>query len=346
MHAEVLTAYLEQQLPSLELLGPPESLSGGLLNYVWRVPAKPQSFIAKYTPPYIAAAPQIAMDASRSRFEADALRWWSEQKRIELADTIRPPRLLHAFAERSLILMEDLGDAPNLAAILPQIDHQAALKIGQQLGSFLAQLHATSFQDADLGQRFQNQGVQSVRLAVQYNQLAALQKAKIPQAQELAERIAQVGRWITKPGICLIMGDLWPPSILHTQAGLRIIDWEFTHFGWPVQDVAHLAAHLWMQAHMAKTHEHIVAANNCLFSFLETYFTAFGERSATLEDRKLYFVHVGAEILARTIGTFQAGYLYEGLPQQDIRLRSAVEFATQCILSPKADGVFGPFFVI
>ncbi|MEL6654365.1 MAG: hypothetical protein AAFQ87_26560, partial [Bacteroidota bacterium] len=62
------------------------------------------------------------------------------------------------------------------------------------------------------------------------------------------------------------------------------------------------------------------------------------------EDRKLYFVHMGAEILARTIGRFQSGYLYEALDQNDPRIQSALAFATQCILRPAKDNAFGPFF--
>ncbi|MEM6344449.1 MAG: phosphotransferase [Bacteroidota bacterium] len=344
MHAEVLIAYLRQHFPDLALSGPPVSLQGGLLNYVWRVPTLPNSIIAKYTPPYIASAPQIAMDATRSRFEAAALRWWDEQN--SPLDTIRPPHLLHAFAERSLILMEDVGPAPDLAAALKQMDLPTATATGKLIGQFIAHLHHNTFQNTQLAHHFQNEGVQSVRLAVQYNLLPALQKAHIPQAQAIADRITEVGQWINQAGICLIMGDLWPPSILISDAGPRVIDWEFAHFGWPIQDVAHLSAHLWMQAHMAKDAAHREAVQNCLFSFLETYFTAFGERSAPIEPRRLYFVHVGAEILARTIGDFQAGYLYDGLVQSDLRMQEALDFAIESILSPATDSFFGPFFAI
>ncbi len=344
MQAKALIDYLRQHFPDLRLSGPPVPLQGGLLNYVWRVPALPRSIIAKYTPPYIASAPQIAIDASRSKFEAAALRWWDEQK--DSNNAIRPPHLLHAFGERSLILMEDVGPAADLAIALKQMDLPTATATGKLIGQFIAHLHQNTLQDPYLARHFQNEGVQSVRLAVQYNLLPALQKAQIPQAQAIADRITEVGQWIDQAGICLIMGDLWPPSILISDAGPRVIDWEFTHFGWPIQDVAHLSAHLWMQTHMAENAAHREAVQNCLFSFLETYFTAFGERLAPLEPRRLYFVHVGAEILARTIGDFQAGYVYDGLALRDSRMQEAIDFAIESILSPATDSFFGPFFVI
>lgn len=344
MQAEALIAYIKNSLPHFDLLGPPESLRGGLLNYVWRMPAKPHSFIAKYTPPFIASAPQIAMDAARTKFEANALRWWGEQ--TSLNDSIRPPHLLYADGERSLILMEDIGPVPDLGESLKNSSLEEASFMGQQIGNFLAQLHRSTFQDQGLAKRFQNTGVLSVRLAVQYNLLPSLERAGIPQAKEMADQISILGQWISQPGVCLIMGDLWPASILVSQTGLRIIDWEFAHFGWPVQDVAHLVAHLWMQADRASTQEHVMAVQSCLDSFLEAYFTGFAERLATGEAKRLYFVHMGAEILARTIGDFQAGYLYDGLLHDDPLIQRAVNFASQCILSPATDSYFGPFFVI
>jgi hypothetical protein len=65
-------------------------------------------------------------------------------------------------------------------------------------------------------------------------------------------------------GVCLIMGDLWPRSVLvgPPEAGAPppatappprqwVIDWELCHWGNPAQDTAHLAAHAWMLHHAA-----------------------------------------------------------------------------------------------
>ncbi|MEL6842255.1 MAG: phosphotransferase [Bacteroidota bacterium] len=340
---EALIRYLRGVLPHYDFLRLPESLSGGLLNYVWRVAAKPASIIVKQSPPFIASAPQIEMDASRNAFEAKALRWGEQQVAL-FDEAICIPKLIHADKARSLLIMEDVGHGPDLAQWLAQAAPQHASVLGSQIGAFLARLHSSSFDDAQLAQDFDNQAVQRVRLSVQYNLGQALREAQIPQADEIAKRIQQVGQAIYQPGICLIMGDLWPPSLLKVPGGLCVIDWEFAHYGWPVQDVAHLAAHLWMQSHMATNQQHTQAAMDCLFSFLKTYFAAFGERLAAQEDRSLYFVHVGAEILARTIGSFQSGYLYEALEPSDPRMQTALAFAYQCILHPAKDNLFGPFF--
>lgn len=58
-------------------------------------------------------------------------------------------------------------------------------------------------------------------------------------------------------GVCFTHGDAWLPSYMvraethkGTDASLAAIDWEFCHWGWPVQDVAHTFAHIWMHAHV------------------------------------------------------------------------------------------------
>ncbi|MEL7339889.1 MAG: aminoglycoside phosphotransferase family protein [Bacteroidota bacterium] len=342
---EALLQYCQGALPQYDVLGPPQALSGGLLNYVWRIPARPSSFIAKQSPPYIASAPLIEMDASRNAFEARALQWGEKQSKL-FSEAIRMPHFLHVDDKRSLLLMEDVGQGPDLGQWLAQTHPKSAYALGAKLGSFLARLHSSSLDNPQLAQDFDNQPVQQVRLELQYNLGQALREAQIPRADQIDKRIRQVGRAISQPGICLIMGDLWPPSLLKVESGLRIIDWEFAHYGWPVQDVAHLAAHLWMHQHMASTHDHKLSVINCLFSFLETYFAAFGERLATLEDRNLYFVHVGAEILARTIGDFQNGYLYADCSLEDQQMRDAVDFAVQCIVDPPKDSAWGIFFTV
>ena len=46
-------------------------------------------------------------------------------------------------------------------------------------------------------------------------------------------------------------------------------------------------------------------------------------------------VHFGCEILVRTVGVFQEGYLYEGLSLDDAVIQEAVGVAAQHIRSPE-----------
>jgi aminoglycoside phosphotransferase (APT) family kinase protein len=139
------------------------------------------------------------------------------------------------------------------------------------------------------------------------------------------------------------MGDLWPPSVRVTSAGLRLIDWELAHFGRPSQDVAHLTAHLWMYAHHAPTEEAAGKARSVLQRFLYAYRAALGERlDAILGTQGLRecAIHVGSEILVRTVGGFQDGYLYEGLGLEDTAIREAVEVAAKHLRAPQCADTF------
>ena len=79
--------------------------------------------------------------------------------------------------------------------------------------------------------------------------------AAVPSALEMA---AAAGRQLAEhPGICLTHGDSWMRSFMlatgTTETTERppgfAIDWEFVHWGQPLQDWAHVYAHVWMLTH-------------------------------------------------------------------------------------------------
>ena len=68
----------------------PETLSGGNLNYTWRVfaesPSQEESIIVKQAPPYIASKPNIPLDEKRIDFEYRALKYVNSQKGSDVCD--------------------------------------------------------------------------------------------------------------------------------------------------------------------------------------------------------------------------------------------------------------------
>ena len=216
--------------------------------------------------------------------------------------------------------------------------------MGEALGQFIGGLHARSFGDTTLAARFDNLDVQRTRLAVQYTPIAAWAKAAgLPEADVIGANAVALGETLLKPGYCLIMGDLWPPSILADPSGLRLIDWEFCHFGRPAQDVAHLIAHLWMAAHRATTTAAEVRAQATSHAFLLAYRETLGVRRPLLLTRHMLrecALHFGAEIFARTVGPFQAGGRYEGLTLDDVMLREALYVAAEHLRTPDAPETF------
>ena len=335
--AEV-TAYVDAQVTGYTSVGAPQRLPGGNLNEVWRVPAEPRSIIVKHAPPFIAATPDVPLAPERSQFEARALRmlgpggdWHGLTE-----EASRPPRLLHAQTDPFVLTMEDVGDVRDLAGHLRAAGTtiRDATAIGDRLGRFIGRLHRETTGDTLLATHLHNLPMQETRHAVQYVPATDfLRRAGIPDAEVLGSRAKALGKRFLQPGRCWVMGDLWPRSILITGEGLCLIDWELTHFGQPAQDVGHLAAHLWMQAHRADT----TAARRfqaCRRAFVQCYRAAVPGAlltDATLRDCGLHF---GCEILARTTGAFQAGYLYEGLTPDHPVLQEAVHQAAAALRAP------------
>jgi aminoglycoside phosphotransferase (APT) family kinase protein len=322
----------------------PERIAGGNLNLVWRVRGRPQPLIVKYAPPYVATAPATPLDPNRILLEARCLTalapaGWLAAASAPLA---RPPRLLDIDAERYVLVMEDVGVHPHLGEWLtgdspPTSSRLSA--VAAALAGFIGRLHAQSRGDPALARQFDNRAVQQTRYRVQYlamRELAA--RAGCVAADAIGSSAAALGERFLGDGICLTMGDLWPPSVLIAGAGVRVIDWELAHFGSPAQDLGHLAAHLWMLADRAPTAVAAQSARTFQAEFYGAYVQALGSaRAALLDDatRRDAAVHLGAEILMRAVGPFARGYLYDGMPLQSPLIRHAAAVAAAHILRPE-----------
>jgi aminoglycoside phosphotransferase (APT) family kinase protein len=344
---DAVRAFVARRMPAFE---PVEAhpLPGGNLNFVWRVEGRSGSVVVKHAPPFIARAPEIPLDPSRLVFEARALEAFGDGGPLAALarEAVRPPRLLAFDADAHTIVMEDVGEAPDLGAWLHASARtpRAAREAGRTLGAFVGSLHRASFGDERLAARFRNRVIQETRLAVQYRAVAEMcGKGGVPDAPALGATAGDLGEALLAPGRCLLMGDLWPASILVTPAGMRLIDWEFAHFGRPLQDVAHLAAHLWMHAHRAPDAARADAARTLLGAFLAAYRRTLGPAHAALfDDSELRgcAVHFACEILVRTTGPFRDGYLYEGLPPGAPPIREAVAVAAEHLRRPDRADTF------
>lgn len=331
-------------------------LSGGNLNRVWRIiddsgaasDSRPDRWILKHAPPFVARRPEIALDPGRLGFEARALEFL-QHKLAKTADpetglVVRGPRLFDYDSRNAVLLMEDLGDAPDLGrvcgsgpgdfAALPGCDAAGEIDIfayGAALGRWLACLH--NFDETAIdADHFRNQAVQVKRYQVQYEGAREyLKKAQVPlaAAEACGDRAVELGRRLLEPGLCLVMGDLWPASVLVTPNGMGIIDWEFAHFGRPAQDVAHLAAHLYMRTLVAGR-----AERKRLAEFGRAFLSAYQASAAASRLVSLDAdagAHFGCEILMRTAGPFQDGYLFAGRDPSDPVYQAAIEVALSAL---------------
>lgn len=325
---------------------PPEVLRGGLINHVWRLRAADgRTVILKHAPPHLATDPAVPLDPARLAFEARALGLFADGAPCAALarDALRPPRLLHFAAAEHCLLLEDVGPGPALAPALAagQLDPKEA---GRALGRFLGGLHRRTLAAPALAREFDNRAIQAGRLRIQYEAVASAACAAgvAPgRAARAGASAVALGRALLGPGRCLVMGDLWPPSLLRTAGGaLRLIDWEFAHYGRPAQDLGHFGAHCWMEAHAAATPA-IAARFLALWAaFAAAYRTAAGPAWAALmagDEVRLMNLHAGAEILTRCAGPFVAGSGYAGLGPAHPLMRAAVARAVDLLTRPSTD---------
>lgn len=268
-------------------------LTGGLLNHVWAArvatspcfcaaahePSEPCRCVIKYSPPYIASQPSIALDASRLVFESRALvhvKAWAAPRDPASRHDMLPclhvtahtrivaigvPHLLACDTALPLAMMSEFEGSHPLSEALLRGGQHAAIACSA-VGSFLGWIHARS-SAVDLAD-MRNEPIQRVRNMVQYHGMqtvltsllvgevsptvAVQREGFIAAAAALGDALATQAY-----GMCLIHGDAWLASFLLRTSGERAevcaIDWEMAHFGIPAQDVAHFAAHMAMLLH-------------------------------------------------------------------------------------------------
>lgn len=333
--ADEVLAHVARRMPGSQPIGAPERLTGGHLNFVWRVRAEADSFIVKSAPPFVAALPDVPLDPDRILFEARSLELLGPGGRLAAlcSSSIRAPTLIDVDAESHVLAMEDLGDLPDLGECLRR--GKADVRWGHLLGRFIGKLHAHTAGNAGLAEEFGNTSVQQTRLNVQYAGVGPLlDQAGIAVSPDVAQRAAALGKRLIETGVCLTMGDLWPASILVDDGRLRLVDWEFAHFGRPAQDVAHLLAHFWMHAHCSLDASGARDITQLARAFFASYASAAQPARAMLFDGQFMAdcaVHMGAEIVMRTIGPFQRAYLYEELEPGNELVQEALSFAISSI---------------
>jgi len=332
-----VSAYIGEHLSRFKPKAAPVKLSGGNLNHVWRIKTEEGSVILKYAPPHIASTPEIPIDPSRILIEANALSLFEDLPLSGITNyRIRPPKLLHTDRSNHIIILEDVGRLPGLDRL-----QAADPSLGALLGTFIAQLHINSFGQREIRQKIQNLPIQKTRLEVQYAQVSELlQTHGIVDAQTLGKKAVHLGEKFMSAGSCFIMGDLWPKSILVDEGdntNIRLIDWEFAHFGRPSQDVAHFLAHLWMLEHRAASETGRSLIHRFSQKFCTSYFSLIHSAKPVLwNEEEIYNsgVHFGCEILIRCAGTFKSGYLYEDFTPRDKAFQEAVAKAITFLRKP------------
>lgn len=288
-------------------------MGGGLMNEVWRIDGEPRAVLKIYRD-QSSKNPSVELTTDRGRFEAAALRLFESDDDIKAIGhpDVFVPRLLYWNPAGTYLAMTHLEHETDLGVALKHGTAGEAHMI--RLATWLAGIHRQTRHRVELLRRFKNDSVQRTRLRIQYATIEdVLQEAEIEiepaLLREAGRRALALGRTLLEPGDCLIMGDLWPRSVLVRGKNLGVVDWEFSHYGRPLQDVAHFVAHLWLLADTTEDATAKVRLNQARAAFVDAYFRAADDRfeGDELENAN---VHAGSEIVMRTYGAFADPKLY------------------------------------
>lgn len=342
--ADEILNFIKTTIPEFEFSGNTAELSGGNLNYVWRIPGRHHNVIAKHAPPFIASNPEEALDQDRLRFEADVLRSITENGRLSFLSSkdISVPKFYGFDTEKNLLLMEDIGSESTLFSEPMFRDYNDSMPA--ILGNFIANLHRETAGDPFFKRSFQNLNIQKTRLQVQYKgAVQFLKNAGITPSSDAINNAERLGEELLMPGKCLIMGDLWPSSILIDRQKMRLIDWEFCHYGRPLQDVAHFIAHCRLHQEASDDlHRREQLQKFCDY-FLQSYRLSLGNDFSTLFDEKElrgFAIHYAMEILIRISGPFKPGYLFDSYPPNHPKIQELVREAYRILKNPETEEIF------
>jgi hypothetical protein len=309
-----------------------KTLAGGLINHVWRITClrSQKTCILKHAPPYVATNPSIELSQERIVFEKRALVAIANEMPEMMEGRLTVPRVLFYVEDAFLLGLSDFGEDSHdlMDAIVGEKVSSVSLsqEIGQCLGQWLRKLHEHAWHSS-LAQCHYNTNVHAVRNSVCYAGIGEMLRANCIAGDaaslgEIAENLGRLSLNATA-GCTLVMGDLWLRSILchqdsrtqdtPTTWSLCCIDWEFSSWGLPWQDVGHCISHLWMLGKMKPALAPV--AFTMLSSFLAAYAAGEGDhhRQCSMIDCKLLIQYAACEVLVRCIGPFAPGYLTDNV---------------------------------
>ncbi|ORX89063.1 hypothetical protein K493DRAFT_306087 [Basidiobolus meristosporus CBS 931.73] len=326
-------SYLNSTLASLGSFSHAQKLTGGLINYVWRVQltmaesGASKSVIIKQSLPYLSSNPEIKFSQERTEFEARALSFFSGRDvpaalslPVYLDDSVRQqfsticvPEILHYDQEKYVIVMQDMGDHPNIQKWLNGLsdDPSRAGHIGKLLGLYMAQIHLFGYRHWEqLSPTFDNLPSREVLADVVYGGVEGiLENAEIPDSAAIGQLAREFGQSVidrnTPNAKALTFGDFWSGSVYidecisgtKSNPYLSLIDWEFFGYSSPGIEISHFAVHIFLIGHTSKDQ----LVKDAVRALLQEFFMAYvASTKDTLDMEELYescCTHFGLELI-------------------------------------------------
>ncbi len=285
-----------------------EVLSGGVSADAFAVHTPAGSWVVKQALAMLKVSAEWRADPKRILNEAAALRVASRL----IPECVPPVTLIDR--ERLILVMEHApSHLHDWKSELMAGGSSGSVQTATRLGEILATLHGNTIDEARLADQFgDNKNFVDLRIDPFHRTVAQ----RLP---EIAAPLEALATDLIQHPRCLVHGDYSPKNILASGDTAWVIDWEVTHFGNPVFDLAFMLAHLMCKTAYAPDRGELY--RSCAQHFLTAYTRSAPE---VLKPDPVGLVrHTAAIVLARTDGKSPAAYLRPS--QRDAARRVAAE---------------------
>lgn len=254
------------------------------------------------------------------QWEADVDRILAEADAIELFSALTPenvPKLI-SHSESDLAIAIELAPREMADWRFAMLDGQVEPEVGSTLGKVLATWHNKT-RGVQLPPRITNgkKRLFDLRAGAFYGGMAKSWPEFSPLITSLSEELMESRE-------CAVHGDFSPKNVLHGKSGTWVLDFEVTHQGAPVFDLAYMSAHLNLKAIKLESKRDLVART--LRDFIESYQSAGGIVPKNIAS------HAGVITAVRVAGISQVTYLDDAQKSRAVsRARDLLEGASVLI---------------
>ena len=236
-----------------------EVLTGGVSNVVLAITTANQKLVLKQALAELAVSEKWVADQRRAIVEADA---------IELFNRLTPtqvPKLVFLDPERFILVLErvPVGSTVWKSDLLAGVINP---DIGLKLGATLASWHNYGEKNAEVKIKFMEDSLfEQLRIDPFYRFVAA-------KNSQIEVSIRKLINELEGDKTTVVHGDFSPKNIMvATNDDVYILDFEVTHVGNPVFDLAFLIAHLLCKFFRTDDRLHAKLLANTAISFVEEY---------------------------------------------------------------------------
>jgi aminoglycoside phosphotransferase (APT) family kinase protein len=267
-----------------------EPLPGGVSFEVVAAHAPEGEFVVKRSLPKLRVAVDWPAKIERVFTEVAAMRlqrpWTPEH--VPAVRAFDPARFMYA-----------MDRAPTSWAPWKQrlMAGKAEPRVAASLGSILGEWHARTWADGAVAEAFDDhEAFDQLRLDPYYRYTATVRP-------DLAEPLNHYLIAQAERRSCLVHGDYSPKNVLVGDDGLWVLDYEVSHFGDPVFDLA------FMLNHLAIKTIHMPTAAADLEASAVAFLAAYTDRLGQPTDESYLSGQIGCLMLARVHGKSPVDYL-------------------------------------